>query len=494
MRSKYFLGVLVTGAALAAVSAGCGDDETSTTGGGGDGGTPTTSSTTTSSTTGPGGTGGTGGMGACAGDKDGNCDFDTADTIELTNEGVEGDLEPVDGDEDFYEFDGKEGQALFIYTEAKPQNMPFDPGYADLVITLYDENKQQLAENDDPTPRVSNDSEIYTILPKTGKYFVRVEECNVWAQQNNLPDTSCAPAGDIDTTDYTISILELDPALPSIVIEDKAMDIADAASAVPIEYQPGMAAGTYIISTNAGYFTDAMDKDYYSFALPGDIMLAADERLIGYFNVLPNGTAGTGSTADVGLVSIVNATTMETVAQIDGSTSDDLSPPLDKGQDYLLVVEAKAGGDFATNPFYFTLHYGGGSNPVETEPNDTSLVAGALTQAMGQTSYFIEGNVVVALMDADWFSMTVPAMTNTMSAVCGAQRSGSGLRQFKMGLYKDPMGMPLKSGTETPSMDLILDDTAVTAGDTIYLKVEAATQDANVTSSFYRCGVHFRAM
>jgi hypothetical protein len=496
MRSKYFLGLLVTGAALGALVGGCGGDVDGTGGSGGEGGTPATSSSKASTGTTNPGTGGTGGVGECPGDMDGNCDFDTAETIDTMDE-IEADLEPVDADEDFYVLDGKEGQALLIYTAAKPPTDPFSKEFADLVITVYDEDMKQLAENDDPTPRISNDSEIYTILPKAGKYFIRVEECNTWAKQNGLPDTSCSAAGDISETKYTIGILELDPALSSIVIEDKAMDIADPAAALAMEYQPGMMAGTYLFATNGGWFTDAADKDYYSFTLPGNYMIAADERLIGYFNVLPGGTAGNGSTAPTGIVTIIDQTTMEVVAQIDGSSSDDLSPPLVSGMPYLLEVDAKAGGDFMTNPFYFVIHYGGGSNPVEEEitmmiPNDVALNAQPLMKAMTQDSFFIEGNVVVALADVDYFKMTVPPGNTLASVACGAQRSGSGLRQLKASLLKDDMMQTqLKTGTEAADKDLLLQDVAVTAGDSLLLKVEAAAQDMTVTSSFYRCGIHF---
>jgi len=156
MRSKHFLGLLlVAGTAVAAVSSGCGGDvETGAGGNGGEGGTDTTTTTGTtmttgtSMTTGTGGTGGMGGMGACADDKDGNCDFDTAEEIEFNAESLAADLEPVDEDEDFYTFEGKAGQALFIYTDAKPADDEYSKEYADLVITLYDESGKRVAEND----------------------------------------------------------------------------------------------------------------------------------------------------------------------------------------------------------------------------------------------------------------------------------------------------------------------------------------------------------
>ena len=524
MRSKHFLGLLlVAGTAVAAVSSGCGGDvETGAGGNGGEGGTDTTTTTGTtmttgtSMTTGTGGTGGMGGMGACADDKDGNCDFDTAEEIEFNAESLAADLEPVDQDEDFYTFEGKAGQALFIYTDAKPADDEYSKEYADLVITLYDESGKRVAENDDPTASRSNDSELYTILPADGKYYLRVEECSTWAAQNNFPDTSCAPAGDILNTGYELSILELDPAFPFVTIEDKAMDIADPASAAALKYAPSMTPGLYIPSMAAGFYTDAMDKDYYSFKIPVDdpatpggegIKLTAAERLVGYFDFLPGGNpaamapgdVANGSTAPLGLISIVDPMTMTTVAQVDGQLSFDMAPPLEVGKEYLLQVSAPAsGGDFAGNPFYFVLHSGGGSNPVEKEltagqpPNNTALTAETLVQVMSQPSYFVDGDITAAPADLDYFKVSVPQGLKLVSLVCGSQRSGSGLTGFKATILGPDGTTTVKTGTETAKDELFLPQIPVPNGATeLYVKLEAAGQNPMVTSSFYRCGIHF---
>lgn len=522
MRSKRFLGLLLTaGTVVAAITSGCGDDGDTGAGGSGGSGGDTTSTgststgstmTTSSSTGGAGGGGGAGGMGACAGDKDGNCNPETAEPIEINDMNpIEADLEPVDEDEDFYSFEGTAGQALFIYTDAKQPPDEFSNDYADLVITLYDANGKRIAENDDPTPRFSNDSEIYTILPADGTYYVRVEECTTWAIQNGLPDTSCAPAGDILDTSYTLSIFELDPALPSIVIESKGMDIADPMSAAAIEYEPGQNPGTFIIATNAGYFTDAMDKDYFKFTVPVDdpgtmanegIVLDPTERLVGYFNFPPPGDSGNGSTSPLGMISIVDPVTMAVHARIDGNLSNEMSPPLEVGKEYLIEMAAPAaGGDFAGNPFYFFLHNGGGSNPVEKEltgggaPNNTHLTAEVLVKAMNTQSYFVEGDLTGAPVDVDYFEVAVPAGMNVVSVACGAKRSGSGLENFKATVLGADGMMSVGTGTEAANMDLFLQNLAVPAGAMkLYLKLEAGSQNAMVTSSFYRCGVHFNMM
>jgi hypothetical protein len=495
MKSKYFLGLLLTSAAALATAGGCGSS-TDTDGSGGRGGddaSASSASSTASSTTVATGTGGA--PGPCGADKDNNCGFETAEEIEQNAEEFEAELEPVDEDVDYYTFEGTKGQALYIYTTAKTGMDPFDPRDPDLVITMYDENKQQIAENDDPFPRRSNDSEIYTILPADGTYYVRVLECNAWEKGG---PSVCSAAGDIEDTSYTFGILRLDPTLQSVTGETAP----DNTEAMPdaVKYQKaGMMAGAYVISTVDGFYSDMNDRDVYSFKLPTDYVLGADERLVGYFSLLPSGPTGNGSTAPTGEISIVDPTTMIAVAKIDGSLSEDMSPPLQADKDYLLFVDApKMGGDFAANPFYFVLHNGGGSNPVEKEKlpleNDTTAMAEVLTAAMGTQSFFVEGDVTIAGTDVDFFSMTVPTGMTKANMICGAQRSGSGLRSFKMSLIGKDGTTVIKTGVEAADADLLFQDLNVTAGDMVYLKVEAAMQDPAVTSTFYRCGVHFRAM
>ncbi|MCC6901151.1 MAG: hypothetical protein IT377_19415, partial [Polyangiaceae bacterium] len=90
-----------------------------------------------------GGSGGAGGTGGVA--PDGNDTKETATQTKIgtdpQKDAVQGTLNPVDKDQDWYKFDGKKGQILSILTDAKPQagsGDPFDPTYADLVITMYD--------------------------------------------------------------------------------------------------------------------------------------------------------------------------------------------------------------------------------------------------------------------------------------------------------------------------------------------------------------------
>lgn len=499
MRSKHFFGLLLVGTAVALAATGCGDEVTrdnDNEGGGGESSsttaTGTATGTSTSTTTVTTATGGPTG--------DANENFDQAADLGTDNKPVDGELEPVESDEDFYKFEGKAGQALYIYTQAKsglPD--PFDTAYPDLVLTLYNEAKEPIAENDDPTPRTSNDSEIYTVLPADGTYYLRVTECNAWSA------SGCAPAEDVTEPEYSVGIFELDPALGSITRETSPDNTAEQPDA--FEYQKGQTNNSYVISTAYGSFQSSDDLDAYTVnvhAAVGNettgVKLDANERLVSYFTLLP--TTSTGSTASFGIVQLVDVATGAVYAEIDaGQELTDLSPPISSDKDYALVLAANGTNFGPANPFYFVLHNGGSSNPVEKDDvvNSVELTPEALTKAQGTQSFFVEGNLTAAPADLDYFSMIVPAGQVKASIACGAQRSGSGLRTFKVSLHKqDPMTKALTalakgSGTETVSADLLVQDIAVTAGDTVVLKLEAGSQDALVTGDFYRCGVHFSA-
>jgi hypothetical protein len=58
----------------------------------------------------------------------------------------------------------------------------------DLVITIFDSSKTQIAQNDDPFPRDTQDSKLYTVLPEDGDYYIKVEEfCETDLSGGNCP-------------------------------------------------------------------------------------------------------------------------------------------------------------------------------------------------------------------------------------------------------------------------------------------------------------------
>ncbi|MCA9646014.1 MAG: hypothetical protein H6718_23580 [Polyangiaceae bacterium] len=80
--------------------------------------------------------------------------------------------------------------------------------------------------------------------------------------------------------------------------------------------------------------------------------------------------------------------------------------------------------------------------------------------------------------------------------VCGAERSGSGLRGLSFTLT-DQDGQAIPGGTsqsESSSTESRIDNLAIPAGTKqVRLTVSAASQATDVSSTFYRCGVTLHA-
>jgi hypothetical protein len=397
------------------------------------------------------------------------------------NDPVSGDIFPT-GVEHFYTFNGTKGQFVGLFVRAQAlSGGEFDPQYIDTIVTLYNNAQAPIAENDDPLPRFSNDSELLTVLPYTGKYYVGVTEC--WTRFQNL----CAPPMDKLETAYELNVFDLDPTLDGVVQSIEPDNVP--AEANVMEYaNPN---GQYIITSAYGGFQSSADVDVFTVSLPLDISVTAGERAVGYFNFMPDGPAGNGSTTSSGVISLLDAATFAPFARVDATLTDEMSPPIPLGQDYLLVIQ-HPGGASGTNDFYVFKHYGGSSNPLEANEAGNNALAGAepLTLAQGTTSYFIEGDII-STSDIDNFSVAVPAGTTKVTAVCGAERSGSGVRNFTVSIRKTD-NTQVASKVETAAVEALLSDVAVPVGaTTLILRVSAGATDAAVTSRFYRCGVHF---
>src|SRR5689334_10509385 len=116
MRTKYFFGLVVTGASVAWLIGGCGPDGTGSTRGGGGDDTTTSSSSTSSASSSSAASSSSSSSGKMG---DGNDSFDEAQPVDL-GEGFQETLDPVEDDEDFISFTAKAGQRLVFQTDAKP--------------------------------------------------------------------------------------------------------------------------------------------------------------------------------------------------------------------------------------------------------------------------------------------------------------------------------------------------------------------------------------
>lgn len=512
MRARHFLALFAAG--LTAVAAvGCGGDTTGSGGSGGsDGGTGGVGGTggTTTTTDPTGGTGGTGGTTTSTPTGDKNDSFEEALDIEVYEPGVQieltvGEFAPVETDADYYKFEGKKGDPLLLFTVAKTDANspdPFADGYPDVVLTLFDKDQKQIAQNDDPIPRDTQDSSLYTVLPADGTYFVKIEEfCQVLGAA--APNCDQAYFDSIVEPLYGLAIAKLDPASDGTVgepaVDDDMPIVVD-----PAEYVENNDGTGYYAVTFTGTFKDATDVDVYSFNVANGIPIA-DGRGIAHFEIFPTGPDANGSTVPTGKIWIEDALGVR-IAQTDSlhlSPTDGypIEAPITFGEDYTLHVES--GGAPLTNPFYYVLHYRSGSNPVEAgdidpivDNNNTIAKAELLPTLMSGGGFeggFISGDITLG--DVDYYELeAIPAAGDLVFATCSAQRSGSGLRNLKLTVLDGDTGMPITGATATETAD----DTANLGNDGIdlkgatkvILKVEA-TQDATVLGTYYSCGVVF---
>jgi hypothetical protein len=310
------------------------------------------------------------------------------------------------------------------------------------------------------------------------------------------------PPDKINTT-YSLLPLVLDPSADGNVMDIEAGD--DAANPTLLSYSP-TGNGGYYLSILWGGFTDQTDVDVFQFTVPPDIpptIPAGSGGVVTHY-LLPAGTSGDGSTSKMGKVWITDSPDPSSrLAEVDQANFTGvarLSPHLDFTQTYYLWVEHpnQAAG---TNDFYFMLHGLGYTNPLEADEigNDLPDTAEPLVISAGQPSYFVEGDLVAAPADVDHFKVDVPSGTTQVAFACTAQRSGSGLRGFTGQLLAyDSVNMswnPVVGSLvgESATKDAYSNYMNVPAGAAeLVFKVAATSQDAVVTSSFYRCGVHFR--
>jgi len=509
VKFKVLSGLVALGALM--VGMGCGDS--SSNGGGGNGGTAEGGNPTTGGN-GVGGmiviTGGndTGGGGATG---DGNDSFDQAIEIVIDDPAQAYALDPAPTDIDYFFINGTEGQAIQVLTDAKSGLLGIGPGdgfvdgYADLVIELYDANQNLIATNDDPIPRNTQDSMLLTVLPTTGKYYIKVSEfCLSWDQ---------GPMGqgcyaDLDVPDYGIAVAALDPAANSTIQQIEPNDAADN-TATPWEFEPNTP-GVYYASIGYGDFGTASDTDFYAFTPPNDVSLDVNSlftgRLDADFYFYPSGTDGSGSVADVGVVRLIDATDGSVVAELDASAAMDptfgaqLSVPVIGGHDYYFQADGLAGSQFGAGYFYFTWGSIGPNNPIEDDPafaaggpgNETIADADTLYEQTNMdpdssTSWFIEGNIDSAA-DVDFYQ--IPLAGGPLASVtCVGINVGSGLT-VKASLV-DGAGAVVGGGVavETLNQTQFLANIDVPTSGMIYLKVEQGAQNPNVTGTSYRCGV-----
>lgn len=504
MRSKHFLGRCLAVGSFAAVGlvTSCGGETavgTTSSGAGGSGGSESTtaaatsSAATSTSTTTSGSSSGTGGAVS-----DGNDTFGDAKPIDA--QGVIDTLEDPTTDADYFTFEGMAGEIWLISASSHfAAGTNSDPGYIDTFVQLYDANQKLIATNDDGYPGQNTDSEILTVLPASGTYFVKVQE---WCNSPTQDPMFC-------TKDYSDALVEIEYGISADVVKAGPRTILEVepndAYTTPtlVTFAPATTVGTYYLTITSGKLPMSSDSDWYSFTVPSNLTVDPTSRARAGVIVPWGGTAGNGTDIKVGQVEVYDQSGMTMIASLDMSGEPnaarnraELTVPVTKGGNYFLKVNHGGAETDGQGQFYFVYETLGGGNPVETADalNTDPKSPEALKVSATPGSYFIEGNLEAG--DLDHFKIATDGKP-TISIACSSRRSGSGLTGFKATVFLADGVTPIAMGTatETATAALFLDHVTLPANTTdLVIKFEGALPAGSInTGTFYTCGIHAAA-
>ena len=444
------------------------------------------------------------------------CDDAAANGIALvlgSAEGVQDTLTPVATAERFFILaqdgggDPAPGTSIVLFTDAKPADDEFSVAHPDLVLTLYARQGgqwSQIAQNDDPEPRVSNDSALFSRLPPSedGRYCVRIAECTVVFGSEN-----CAPAADITNDAFALQAFSVPPELQEAEPND------DAATASPVEFMPADEGGYFNIVA-AGVSATPTDVDVWSFSVPvdafvdlgGDAGEVAGACRFGFFSP---GADGNGSSATAGVNAAVAdaADPLTPLARTDvfadPANPAEVSFRCQAGGSYVLSISRAPDAAAGANDFYFWRHALTETNPIEAEGraggapdgNNIGAMAEALTPVQnddGSVSYFVEGAIDHA-DDLDYFSVEVPAGMTKFGAGCEGQRIGSAVRNLTLRTFTNPdlsASVDEATATESALEAAGFLDVDVAGNTGLILAVTAQSLDPGIRGAGYRCGFH----
>ncbi len=408
-----------------------------------------------------------------------------------------GALDPT-GDVDFYKFDGVKGQLVYIQvvTSQTTQKKPMDPSIIDTVLTMYGPDQQPYAFDDDPSGVAVNDSEIWTILPQTGTYWLKVEECWTFVASQPGSTAVCAPPQSKSDTQYQLNVGVVSPSMsPSIVLDAETGDSINNTTTAGFEKTPdGL---SYYVDILYGFFKNGVDVDPFAMTPPLDVKVTQGRATL-FVRGLPGGVQGDGSSCDPGVISALIPGTSGVLAQSDLATGL-LEVPVTLGQKIVLMNKHGTGA-MGSNDFYVLIADVGDSGPIEKADAANNVPSGAevLTVASGSSAsgstYYIAGDITQKGADVDHFSFAVPSGTWTVTVFCTSSGIGSGVQGFGAALL-DANGnaLPGATNTEATSPQEVTNFPVPAGTKTLILKTSATGQSAAVTGTFYRCTVDLKA-
>lgn len=435
-----------------------------------------------------------------------NHTFGTAKAVRVDRDVVLAKL-PSATSGDYYSFTGAAGDTLLLLAYAQIlDDVGNGADRIDTVVTLYDSNHNQIAQDDDAWPRFASDSELFFKVPATGTYFFSVQDCHATSLGNCGSTTSTATNFEYETAVFHVARLNAPEVFAGLTQDGTIAHAATVTYTVP-DNAPDAGNGKndygrYILD---GRFDSTSDVHVFAFTPPADTDVTAGAPVTAEFWVQPIGANnGDGSTSNVQLW-VTEGTGIDPIGYVDQSNYGDgdnmtngaldFSVPVTLGTQYYLHV-AHAGSTSTPATDYYFIGHGVGNpslNTIEVEPNNSVSAPQAIT-AGGNGVFGVVGTLTSG--DEDWFQVDAPTGSTKVSISCSAQRSGSGLRGFTFGLYTaSGATATLVAGTEATEVanaDLGVSAIALPSGMThFFLKLTATSQDGEVTGKYYGCGLSY---
>ncbi len=396
----------------------------------------------------------------------------------------------------WFRFDGIAGNYILLATQTKQPANAYDPTIIDTVLTLYGPDQTPMAMNDDGWNLGTPDSELWTRLPQSGSYWVKVEECWTYAAANPGKSITCGGTAAKSDTAYTLYYDDCTATpLPGTQPELEANNVL--ASATPFSYVTA-STGSYYPEALFGALGTGSDTDFFSFTVPNDVAFTQG-RLTVTFSQPPGGSTGDGSPLSPVTAKLVNGTTGSVIASLvlDGK---DMRVPVKTaaaGGKYALSL-SHSDASFTANDWYVVESTLGGSNPIETNDALNNQITGAqgLTAVNSSTSgadFFIGGDITGGGTDVDYFAIQVPMGMSYLTLSCAAAAIGSGLGEFSVEVLTSA-GDDLSGGAQIEAGSAIfIQNLSIPAGQTVMLLLRATSQQPGISGTYYECGAHVAA-
>ncbi|MEE2834967.1 MAG: DUF4215 domain-containing protein [Myxococcota bacterium] len=373
------------------------------------------------------------------------------------------------GDQDYFRFEGEQGQWLIITTDA---NADADDELVDTVITLYNSERTRIAQNDNYDDGEA-DSRIITRLPATDTYYLKVQD----AQNGGV-----GAARGARNFVYTLKIRALATDAEQVNLDAEAGDDAESAQAMGWSER-------YHYAWVVGGFERSGDVDTYAFSIP--TAEEAGDKTQFDMNIYKASPSGNGSTRPVGRVWITNSDGAVVARRTPANDFDTFAPNLAPG-DYTFWVE-HPGGEAGANDFYVLLVYRRGDNDPEQEEETNGSLERAERVSLSPNGS-LQSHFALAQLpdgDVDYFRVDLQA-NQRLTVVCRSRSAGSGVVDLTVSV-RDGNDEELSATIEDSERAYLRDaNPGRTEAGPVYVRLSKAGQLDDVVGHFVRCGIHSR--